>query len=114
MTLPMFNDGIIHIYQIKETDDVQSSKHLEDTKMFLWFEELSISDRLRSQLNSSNVDIQMKIRIPQYKKLSSMSVVKIDEDYFKVYNAYHFTDKDGYQMTDVTLVNWDGDTYEER
>ena len=114
MTLPMYNDGIIHIFKIKENDDIHASKYLEDTNIDLWYEELAISDRLRSQLNSSNVDIQMKIRIPQYKKLDSMSVVKINEDYYKVYNCYHFADKDGYLQTDVTLVNWDGDVYEQK
>ena len=43
-----------------------------------------------------------------------MSVVKINEDYYKVYNCYHFADKDGYLQTDVTLVNWDGDVYEQK
>lgn len=114
MTVPMYNDGIIHIYKIKETDDVQSSKYLEDTKIDLWYEELSISDRLRSQLNASNVDIQMKIRIPQYKKLDSMCVVKISNDFYKVYNVYHFADKDGFLQSDVTLVNWDGDVNEQK
>lgn len=73
---------------------------------------MSISDRLRSQLNSTDVDVAMKIRIPQYKELDSMCVVKIVDKYYKVYNAYHFTNNDGYKLSDMTLTNWE-DHYEE-
>lgn len=112
--VPVYIDGVMHIYKIIESDDVITSKHLEDTGIDLWYEELSISDRLRSQLNAGSVDVQMKIRIPQYRKLNTMCVVKIDDSFYKVYNVYHFTDKEGFQKSDVTLTNWDGDVYAEK
>ena len=41
-----------------------------------------------------------------------MSVLKIDGEYHKVYNAYHFKNDDGFEFSDLTLTNWEG-TYEE-
>lgn len=112
MKLPTFNDGIFSLYTIIESDDVCTDKKLKKENTDICFEELSVSDRLRSQLDSSNVDISMKIRIPQYKKINSMSVLKIDGEYHKVYNAYHFKNDDGFEFSDLTLTNWEG-AYEE-
>lgn len=111
MSIPAFNDGYFTLYHIKESDDVQTKKALEKD-IDIWYEELSVSDKLRSQLNSTDVDVAMKIRIPQYKKMDSLCVVKIADKYYKVYNAYHFTNNDGYKLSDVTLTNWE-DHYEE-
>lgn len=110
---PIFNDGYFTLYHIVESEDTSAVRTLEiDNELAdneIWFEELSVSDRLRSQLDSSNIDIALKIRIPQYRKINSMCVLKIGEKYFKVYNAYHFTDDNGYYLSDLTLTNWEGD-----
>lgn len=110
---PIFNDGYFTLYRIVESEDTSAVRTLElDSELDdnqIWFEELSVSDRLRSQLDSSNIDIALKIRIPQYRKINSMCVLKIGEKYFKVYNAYHFIDDNGYDLSDLTLTNWEGD-----
>ena len=45
----------------------------------------------------------MKIRIPQTKEITALNVLKIGDKYHKVYNAYHFTNKEGFKETDLTL-----------
>ena len=50
-----------------------------------------------------------KLRIPQYKGISSNNVVEIDEQLYHVYNAYHFRDTDGVLKTDLTLEVYDYD-----
>lgn len=110
--LPTFVDGVLFLYELVEENDIQNTKNLKNLNTRIWFEERGVSDRLRSQLNASNVDIEMKVRIAQNKKIGSMSVVKIDDTFYKVYNAYHF-EEDGVRLSDLTLVNWSGN-YEER
>lgn len=99
-------DGRFDLYRIKETDEVSSRRYLEDLKMSIWYHELSISDRLRSALNATNIDPSLKIRIPQFRELDSLSVLKIGDQYFKVYNAYHFVDRDGCKQSDLTLTRY--------
>ena len=48
-------------------------------------------------------NITYKLRIPQRKDITSLNVVKIDDTYHKIFNAYHFTNSDGYKQTDLTL-----------
>lgn len=110
--LPTYTDGVLHLYRITEDDDIQATKHLKNMNMKIWYKELSITDKLRSQLYANGVDAQLKIRIPYYIAVDGMSVVKIDDRFYKVYNAYHFTNSDGFRETDLTLTNWD-DCYDE-
>lgn len=110
--LPTYVDGVIDVYRIIEDDDIQATKHLKNLNLRIWYKELGITDKLRSQLDANGVDIQLKIRIPYYKKIDSLNVVKIDDQFYKVYNAYHFTNNDGFKETDLTLTNW-GDSYDE-
>ena len=35
-----------------------------------------------------------------------MNVLKIGNEYHKVYNAYHFTNNEGFKQTDLTLVEY--------
>lgn len=112
--LPVYNDGVAKIYRICEDDDIQATKYLKYTGMCICFSELSVSDKLRSSLKINGIDITSKIRLPYMKKLiDSNCVVKIEGEYQKVYNAFHYKDNNGFKHTDVTLTNWE-DYYEER
>lgn len=106
MPVPTYSDGKFHLYQIENTDDVYSQETLIDTEMDIWFNELSISDVNKSVLMQNGIKTTGKIRIPQYKKINSMSVVEIDGKYYRVYNAYHFDNKDGFPETDLTLERY--------
>lgn len=111
--MPVYNDGYFEIYRIKQSNDVVVKTELEDLNQKLWFKELGITDKLRSTLNSSNVDIQMKIRTPYANKfIDSQCVLKIEGQLYKVYNVYHFTNSDGFKESDITLVNWSDDNDE--
>lgn len=104
--LPTYNDGKFRLFEIKQTDDTFPVEYLHDTEKDIWFEELSISDRLKFEAEERNKKITYKIRIPQIKTINSLCVVKIGEEYHKVYNAYHFTNKDGFKQTDLTLEEY--------
>lgn len=104
--LPTYNDGKFRLFEIKQTEEDYPVEYLHDTKKELWFEELSISDRLRFEAEERKKKITFKIRIPQTKQINSLCVVKIGDEYHKVYNCYHFTNKDGFKQTDITLEEY--------
>lgn len=67
------------------------------------YKSISITDKLKYELNQRVENELIKIRIPQTKEIGSLNVLKIEEKYFKVYNAYHFINSDGFLETDLTL-----------
>lgn len=102
-SLPTYNDGVFKLFQIKQTEDNFPMEYLKDLNEEIWFEELSISDRLKFEAEERKKNITYKLRIPQRKDITALNVVKIDDTYHKVFNAYHFTNSDGYKQTDLTL-----------
>ncbi len=116
-SLPIYNDGFFRLFEIKQTKDMYPVEYLYDTEYEIWFEELSISDRLKFEAEERKKKITYKLRIPQTKEINSLCVVKIGEEYHKVFNVYHFTNKDGFKQTDLTLeeyprVKLEGKIYE--
>lgn len=105
-SLPTYNDGKFGLFEIKQTEDTYSVEYLHDTGKDIWFEELSISDKLKFEAEERNKKITCKLRIPQTKEINSLCVVKIGKEYHKVFNVYHFTNKDGYKQTDLTLEEY--------
>ena len=105
-SLPTYNDGKFRLFEIKQTKDTYSVEYLYDTGCDIWFEELSISDKLRFDTEERKKKITHKLRIPQTKEINSLCVVKIGDEYHKVFNAYHFTNKDGFKQTDLTLEEY--------
>lgn len=102
-SLPTYNDGVFKLFQIKQTEDNFPLEYLKDIGEEIWFEELSISDRLKFEAEERKKNITHKLRIPQRKDITALNVVKIEDTYHKVFNAYHFTNSDGYKQTDLTL-----------
>ena len=101
--LPNYNDGKFRLFEIKQADTTYPIEYLKDTGKEMWFEELSNSDRLKFEAEERKKNITCKLRIPQTKEITSLHVVKIGDTYHKVFNASHFTNKDGYKQTDLTL-----------
>lgn len=104
--LPTYNDGKFRLFEIHQTKSTYPVEYLKDTGKDIWFEELSISDRLRFDAEARKKKITYKLRIPQTKEITSLHVVKIGKEYNKVFNAYHFTNKDGFKQTDLTLEEY--------
>ncbi len=104
--IPTYLDGKFRIFEIKQTKDVYHTEYLHDTEKDIWFEELSITDKLKFEAEERKKKITYKLRIPQTKQITSLHVLKIGEGYHKVYNTYHFTNKDGYKQTDLTLEEY--------
>lgn len=105
-SLPTYNDGKFRLFEIKQTEDTYPVEYLHDTGYDIWFEELSISDKLKFEAEERKRKITYKLRIPQTKEITSLHVVKIGNEYHKVFNPYHFTNKDGFKQTDLTLEEY--------
>ena len=101
--LPTYNDGVFRLFEIKQTETDFPIEYLKDTGKDIWFEELSISDKLKFEAEERKKNITYKLRIPQIKEITSLHVVKIGDTYHKVFNAYHFTNSDRSKQTDLTL-----------
>lgn len=104
--IPTYLDGYFRLFEIKQKDGHFPIEYIEDTEKEIWFQELSITDRLRFEAEERKKDLTIKIRIPQTKEITSLHVLKIGDEYHKVFNAYHFTNKDGFPQTDLTLENY--------
>lgn len=113
--IPTYNDGCFELYEIQQKDSTYPEEYIKKvTNKPIWFKELSISDKLRFDAEQREKELTMKIRIPQTKEITSMSVLKIEKIYHKVYNAYHFVNSEGYKETDLTLENYPNVKLEEK
>lgn len=81
--LPTYNDGKFRLFEIKQTETTYPVEYLKDTEKEFWFEELSISDKLRFESEERKRKLSLKIRIPQMKEITSLNVVKIGNEYHK-------------------------------
>ncbi len=104
--IPNYNDGCFRLFKIKQTKSDFPIEYLHDTKYDIFFEELSLTDKLKFQAEERNRKLVGKLRIPQTKEIDSLSVIKIGNNYYKVFNAYHFTNSNGYKQTDLTLEEY--------
>lgn len=106
-SIPTYNDGKFKLYEIKQIDSTYPDEYIKEiSNKSMWFKELSISDKLRFEAEQREKTLTMKIRIPQTKEITSMNVLKIGKEYHKVYNAYHFTNSEGFKETDLTLEEY--------
>lgn len=104
--IPNYLDGFFQLYKINQSDNQFPEEYLTNLNIEIWFESISITDKLKYDLSQRNQNIYIKIRIAQVKEIGSLNVVKIGDTFYKVYNAYHFTNKDGYPQSDLTLEEY--------
>ena len=115
-TLPTYNDGFFYLYKICQKKNgtkypIEYIKKVNNQE--IWYEEISLTDKLRFEAEERNKKITLKIRIPQMKEIDSLCVVKIGNEYHKVFNAYHFTNKEGFKESDLTLEEYSRVKFEE-
>lgn len=102
--LPVYNDGSFILYKITHKDGVNPKECLiqvYDDSFF--YEELSLSDSIIFENEKRAKKIKLKIRIAQDRDINSQNVVKINDEYYKVFNIFHFKNSDGIPQSDLTL-----------
>ena len=103
----MYNDGSFFLFEISHTHDsfpVEKIKQLYDKPFF--YQELSLTDNVVFENDKRDKKIVLKIRIPQDRDITSKNVLKINDEYYQVFNVYHFKNKDGYLQSDITLQEY--------
>lgn len=106
--IPTYLDGYFDLYQIVQNeDDVFPIDKAKLVVELVPFELLSISDRLRFEADQREVELTYKLRTHQDKSLNSLHLVRLNDEWHKVYNVYHFRNKEGYPQSDITLVKFE-------
>lgn len=105
IVIPSYNDGYFDLYKI-EQKGIYPIDILKLIAEGFAFTELSIGDKLKYELKERNIDVVFKIVIPQEKIIDSLCVLLIESKFYKVVNAYHFIDTDGFAKTRLTLENY--------
>ena len=105
--LPVYKDGSFVLFNIVHTEDTYPKEVLEQAENNEYFyEELSLTDNIIFENEKRDKKIKLKIRIPQDKSITSTNVLKINGDYLKVFNIYHFKNQDGIMQSDITLEEY--------
>lgn len=105
IVIPSYNDGYFNLYKIEQ----QGIFPVDILKLIaegFAFTELSVGDKLKYELKERNIDVAFKILIQQEKTIDSLCVLLIENKFYKVANAYHFVDSDGFSKTRLTLENY--------
>lgn len=103
-TIPTYLDGVFELFAITQNEDSRyPQENIISLNKSMNYKSISITDKLKYELGQRSENEFMKIRIPQIKEIGSLNVLKIENNFFKVYNAYHFINSDGFLETDLTL-----------
>lgn len=105
--IPTYNDGSFLLYEINYSDNEfprEKIKKLFDDEFY--YNELSLTDNIIFENIERDRKITHKIRIPQDKNITSKNVLEIDNEFYQVFNIYHFRNKDGYLESDITLQEY--------
>ena len=105
ITPPEYTDGFFELYRTK-TDNSNDfpELYLQSENMMIWYREISVFDRVRSEFEQNGKEVTMKLRIPKFKGIDSECVCVIDGMQHRVQNATHVTDKNGFPETELTLI----------
>ena len=105
--LPVYKDGSFILYKILHAKTTYPQEEIEKvTEEEYFFEELSLSDTVMFENEKREKKIQKKIRIAQDRTITSRNVLEINNEYYKVFNIYHFKNKEGILQSDITLEEY--------
>ena len=107
--LPTYLDGYFDWYELIDNDGLYPEDRVRLKVKNFPFELLSFTDRIKFEADQRDIEITHKIRTSQNQEFTSMSLLKIADNWHKVYNTYHFFNKDGYAQSDITLIRYEGE-----
>lgn len=106
-TLPTYNDGKADIYEIiQDSSKDYPCNKLKSINKFIYFNEISVTDKIKILASDKAIEITKKITIPQTKEIHSNMAFKINDTFYKVFNTYHYVNKDGILQTDISLTDY--------
>lgn len=105
--IPIYLDGTFKLFVIiQDNSSFPQEKIKEVPNKEMNYKDLSISDKLKYDLSQRSSNVYKKIRIPQTREITSLNVLQLENNFYQVYNVYHFTNNEGYPETDLTLEEY--------
>ena len=103
---PAYTDGVLELYEaIQEPVGDYPKEKLQKLDMDpIWYREISIYDRTRAALGENGKQVTLKVQIPPYRAIDSHWYVKIDGTFHRIWNCAHGYNKDGFPVTELTLI----------
>jgi len=101
--LPEYTDGCFELYDIVDSDGERKIRARNMRPV--WFRDIAVYDRTRITFEQADKEVTLKIRIPKWDGISSDCVCVIDGQQHKVYNKADVISNQGYQETELTLIN---------
>lgn len=79
MQMPEYTSGAMQLYYIRQDESKDyPEEHLENSNVGdIWYRELSVFDRTKYEFDQGGKEVTMKIRIPVYKGIDSLSLIHI-------------------------------------
>lgn len=102
-TMPEYTDGYFTLYDITDRDGQRCIVARDMAPV--WFRDIGVYDKTRLTFEQADMQVTLKIRIPKWDGISSMCVCMIGGVQHKVFNKANVLSKQGFQETELTLVN---------
>lgn len=103
--LPVYNDGMLRVYRLKQTATSFRTDFLQDTGVTMGFRELAIYDKTRVAYQARDLEVTKKLRVSQTTLFDeSLTVIELDGRQHRVHNATQAVDPEGYIETELTCV----------
>ena len=103
INVPVYIDGVFELFKLITNDKIRKEPYLKTTGIKMQYRETQIGSLYRLEVAVRDVELTMRIEIPQSREIDNLSVLKIGDSFHKVYEVKHFTNKDGFKVTDLTL-----------
>ena len=103
---PAFTDGVLTLWKTEQSTVGDYPKTLlkPHGNAVIWFREKSIFDRTRIALEEAGKRITRKVQIPEYRDVCTHDFVLIEDKFSEVFNVAHCTDRVGFPVTELTLI----------
>ncbi|WP_159641655.1 hypothetical protein [Erysipelothrix anatis] len=103
-SIPSYTSGKIELYEENQTRGDYPLDYLKPLFVAIWYNEISIGDKLKFEFETRSNHEVRKIRIQQIPNIDSRYVVKLNEVYYRIFNIFHGSDKNGFAISDITLT----------
>lgn len=111
---PAYTDGVLTLYRVGQVKvgDYPKDVLIPVDMGPIWFREMSIYDKTRIALEEAGKQVERKVCFPQYRDVDSHYFVKIEDRFSQVFNVAHGYDRQGFPVTELTLIEPENDLNE--
>lgn len=103
-SIPSYTSGKIELFEENQTRGDYPIDYLKPLFVSIWYNEISIGDKLRFEFETRSNHEVRKIRIQQIPNIDSRYVIKLNDVYYRIFNIFHASNKNGFAISDITLT----------